>query len=283
MTSVALTDILCASSATVIVSGTDTSRTTGPASPAGGIAAFVVAMASTDLRTAPTRRGAGPAGIAAQLERAPACGFFLEHLTRRLLRRTLALLARLGGRPMQRALGLGLRVGRRGFGVDRRFRFGGLGRSRRARPLPRRPLPRLLRPRVPSSSCARSRVAAFPFARPFAASPAPAPCAILPRGRRFPSADRTDAGAAGVTGGATAGIATACAEPAQPRPPRPRAPRRARAASSSRRTSTRFLRTSTWIVRALPVESAALISVVCLRVSVMRFFGSAAAPCCLRR
>ena len=55
------------------------------------------------------------------------------------------------------------------------------------------------------------------------------------------------------------------------------------AASSSRRTSTRFLRTSTWIVRALPVESAALISVVCLRVSVMRFFGSAAAPCCLRR
>ena len=57
----------------------------------------------------------------------------------------------------------------------------------------------------------------------------------------------------------------------------------AAAASSSRRTSTRFLRTSTWMVRALPVESAALISVVCLRVSVMRFFGSEAAPCCLRR
>ena len=47
--------------------------------------------------------------------------------------------------------------------------------------------------------------------------------------------------------------------------------------------STRFLRTSTWIVRALPDASGALISEVCLRVSVMRFFGSAAAPCCLRR
>ena len=55
------------------------------------------------------------------------------------------------------------------------------------------------------------------------------------------------------------------------------------ASPSSRVTNTRFLRTSTWIVRALPVESAALISVVCLRVSVIRFFGSAAAPCCLRR
>ncbi len=54
-------------------------------------------------------------------------------------------------------------------------------------------------------------------------------------------------------------------------------------ASSSRRISTRFLRTSTWIVRALPLESAALISLVCLRVSVIRFFDSDSAPCCLRR
>ncbi len=39
-------------------------------------------------------------------------------------------------------------------------------------------------------------------------------------------------------------------------------------------TKVRFLRTSTWIVRALPVESARLISVVCLRVSVIFFFSS---------
>ena len=39
-------------------------------------------------------------------------------------------------------------------------------------------------------------------------------------------------------------------------------------------TNVRFLRTSTWIVRALPDESARLISVVCLRVSVIFFFSS---------
>ncbi len=103
MTSVAFTDILCASSATVIVSGTVTSRTTGPRD-AAGVAALVVAMAAADLRAAPARRGAGTARIAAQLERATACGFFLEHLARRLLGRTVvALLARLRGRSMQRA------------------------------------------------------------------------------------------------------------------------------------------------------------------------------------
>src|SRR5437899_214724 len=55
------------------------------------------------------------------------------------------------------------------------------------------------------------------------------------------------------------------------------------AGSSSRFTKTRFLRTSTWIVRALPIDPAALISVVCLRVSVIFFFGSPAAPCCFCR
>jgi len=49
-------------------------------------------------------------------------------------------------------------------------------------------------------------------------------------------------------------------------------------------TKTRFLRTSTWIVRALPVASACLISEVDLRVSVI-FLRSAlpAVPCCTRR
>ena len=55
------------------------------------------------------------------------------------------------------------------------------------------------------------------------------------------------------------------------------------ASDSSRFTKTRFLRTSTWIVRALPIDPAALISVVCLRVSVIFFFGSPAAPCCFCR
>ncbi len=47
-------------------------------------------------------------------------------------------------------------------------------------------------------------------------------------------------------------------------------------------TKVRFLRTSTWIVRALPVASAFLISVVCLRVSVIFFFSSLL-PCISRR
>src|SRR5258708_4111011 len=50
----------------------------------------------------------------------------------------------------------------------------------------------------------------------------------------------------------------------------------------SRLTKTRFLRTSTWTVRYLPVESVFLISLVCLRVSVILFFASAE-PCALRR
>ncbi len=47
-------------------------------------------------------------------------------------------------------------------------------------------------------------------------------------------------------------------------------------------TKVRFLRTSTWMVRALPVASAFLISVVCLRVSVIFFFSSLL-PCISRR
>ena len=55
-------------------------------------------------------------------------------------------------------------------------------------------------------------------------------------------------------------------------------------AASSRLTKVRFLRTSTWIVRALPLESACLISLVDLRVSVI-FLRSplAAVPCDVRR
>jgi hypothetical protein len=53
---------------------------------------------------------------------------------------------------------------------------------------------------------------------------------------------------------------------------------------SSRLTKTRFLRTSTWIVRARPLASACLISVVVLRVSVI-FLRSAptTVPCEVRR
>src|SRR6266436_4432647 len=53
--------------------------------------------------------------------------------------------------------------------------------------------------------------------------------------------------------------------------------------SASRLTKTRFFLTSTWMVRALPLASDFLmISEVCLRVSVILFFGSEE-PCALRR
>src|SRR5258706_2914120 len=52
--------------------------------------------------------------------------------------------------------------------------------------------------------------------------------------------------------------------------------------AGSRLTNTRFLRTSTCTVRYLPVASAFLISLVCLRVSVILFLASAE-PCMRRR
>ena len=51
-----------------------------------------------------------------------------------------------------------------------------------------------------------------------------------------------------------------------------------RAGASSRLTNTRFLRTSTWIVRALPDASACLISLVVLRVSVIFLRSPPAVP-----
>jgi hypothetical protein len=45
--------------------------------------------------------------------------------------------------------------------------------------------------------------------------------------------------------------------------------------TSSRWTKVRFLRTSTWIVRDLPLASACLISLVSLRVTVIFFFSVA--------
>src|SRR5687768_4462709 len=71
-------------------------------------------------------------------------------------------------------------------------------------------------------------------------------------------------GATGAGGGVSA--ATACAA----------------TSAGSRFTKTRFLRTSTCTVRYLPVESVFLISLVCLRVSVILFFASVE-PCALRR
>ncbi len=47
-------------------------------------------------------------------------------------------------------------------------------------------------------------------------------------------------------------------------------------------TKVRFLRTSTWMVRALPVASDFLISVVCLRVRVI-FFVPSLLPCISRK
>ncbi len=67
MTSEALTDILCARSATVMVSGTETSRMICSAGIADLVFALVATLAAPALRTAPSRR---TAGIAAGLERA---------------------------------------------------------------------------------------------------------------------------------------------------------------------------------------------------------------------
>ncbi len=57
----------------------------------------------------------------------------------------------------------------------------------------------------------------------------------------------------------------------------------AAAGASSRLTKTRFLRTSTWMVRALPEASACLISLVDLRVSVIFLRSPPVVPCALRR
>ena len=123
MTSAAFTDILCARSATEIVSGTMISRTSGPDAPRQRVAAFFVAMAPADFGGAsprPTRRR-----IAAQLERAAPRSFFLEHLAGRLLGGLVPLFARLRGRAMQRAFGGRLRLG----GGGRLGSRGGLGSS----------------------------------------------------------------------------------------------------------------------------------------------------------
>src|SRR5258707_5514056 len=78
----------------------------------------------------------------------------------------------------------------------------------------------------------------------------------------------TDAGAGAGAGARAAGASAATAA--------------AVTSFGSRLTKPRSLRTSTCPVRYLPVESVFLISLVCLRVSVILFFASAE-PCALRR
>ena len=77
-------------------------------------------MTSADLRSAPAGTGRA-GGIAAQFQRAPAGGFFLEYLAGRFLGRPVALLAGLGRGTMQRTFGgrLTLRDRRRLGGCDR--------------------------------------------------------------------------------------------------------------------------------------------------------------------
>src|SRR4030095_6984265 len=93
----------------------------------------IFAMTPAHLRTAPSRRSraAAAAGrIAAQLERAAACGLFLEHLPGRLLRGTIAaLVALLRRRAMQRAFLLDVGFGLRLLCFGSRLRSG-LGRLR---------------------------------------------------------------------------------------------------------------------------------------------------------
>ena len=267
----------------MIVSGTVTSRTCGPAA-CGDLVAFLVAVAMTDLRLAPAARRARARGVAAA-----------------------SLSARLRAASSENTWPGAFFVGSSrfspGFAAGRcsvpSFTAGafagaslrlGLGRLRaqlrpRPRPSPRPPRLPCAIVRCASRSCfaltsacwraisscacgASSSRAARSFcgddAKPGSRARLAPRAALRRRAARSPARGSTITGfghddlrrAARLTG---SGAATAGA-----------------GASSSRRTSTRFLRTSTWIVRALPLESAALISLVCLRVSVMRFFGSAA-------
>ena len=151
----------------MIVSGTVTSRTTGPA------AAGVDLAASSSSRwrpptfgCAPARRRGAAGDVAAQLERAAARRLFLER-GGAASSWSVALLARLGGRPMQRAFGRPPwpRRGRRRLAA-----FAASARPSRRPPPPRASFARLA-PRLP-----RSCFLAFVCCR-FAA---PAPCALLP-------------------------------------------------------------------------------------------------------
>ena len=251
----------------MIVSGIATSRTSGSAG-----AARAPSPPSSSCRVARRPCGCAPAGgrgaagdVAAQLERAAARRFFLEYRGPAPSSSACRVfVARLGRRPMQRAFGrrLASRGGvaglaaasARGFG-----RLGGFGRLRlRPRPSPR--LPRLrfsfLVLRLAACSCFFCSSSCWRAISSWRlASPRP----------RAPRAPRrcSDAGAAGGFGASSTGAA------------------RLRSRRASR--STRFLRTSTWIVRALPVESGGLDLGGLLARQRDLLLRLAAAPCCLRR
>ena len=234
MTSAAFTDILCARSATVIVSGTTISRTIGlgllrprdrpPSSswrwrpPFGLLQPAVAAPPVTSPRSLSARRRAAsswnawPGG---------------------LLRGLVLLLARLGG------------------GLDaacRRSSRRPAGRRPCAAASLRRPLPRRLRRRPVLRRRPWLRLLPAPASWSCAWFPAPASCcrsscwrAISSRALRS-SASRAACSSALTTGcgcGASLGASSTGA---------------GAASDSSRRTKTRFLRTSTWIVRALPLD-----------------------------
>ena len=252
----------------------------------------LVAMA-TGLRLAPAAAGRSAGGVAAKLERAAAGRVFLERGGAGLLGRPPFSPGLTAGRCSVPSVGdLGRRRRLRRDGL-RGFRSGGVGSDLRrllflARLAPGflfllagdvRLLARAQFLPLALLGLARRDLRRRQHRRPHRR-----------RGRRL--GRRRLGPARATTSGATSGVASTTTSGSRRgdrlddrRPPRPPdAPRPPAAASgSSRFTKTRFLRTSTWIVRALPVESAALISVVCLRVSVIFFFGSPAAPCCLRR
>ena len=281
MTSEAFTDILCARSATVMVSGTCTSRTIGSV----GAAKPCVAVArSSRGRWRPRRRRAAPAGGGAPPRRSSPRSL---DASRRLARASsCADAVRLGGLA---SAGLSLRLlaaawrDRAGAAclrrlAARRSAVGG-GASLGGRGLASTPRPASLRLRASASARASRRAASSALALPGFASCGFARCA-----RCF--------GCASSLPRRACARRLACAPRLALRALRRRVPRRrcaggggrrrlggdrrgGRPRPSSRLTKTRFLRTSTWIVRALPLASACLISLVCLRVSVI-FLRSAA-------
>ena len=242
ITSAAFTDMRCASSPTVMVSGTAISRTIGSVGCAkrGLLAAELRRRCRPPPRRMPAADAA--AGVAARLDRAPARGVVAQDRGRLCLLRLL----------------VGLGVAGAGLGACSVV-AGAAGRGAAAAPRP------------PLAFCSASLALALLL---FAQLGRLQLGELLLAPRLFLAqldllgvdrcGQRGAAGGGGGGGGASAATAAAVTS------------------AGSRLTKTRFLRTSTCTVRYLPVASVFLISLVCLRVSVILFFCSAE-PCALRR
>src|SRR5512132_312315 len=245
MTSTALTDIRCASSPTVIVSGTAISRTTGSAGCANAVSPALGAAARWRDPPLPCQ----PATPPPMSPRVLMVRRRTESSRRMVVCLTFLAFFSAFGSPAFGACRVPVAGAAAAAAAAAGATAGGAARS--------------------ICFCSASRRSRSCFSRSSAAWISDSCC------WRFCSCSRSSnslgsgpAGTGAGGGAAGAGISAAVAAAAS--------------SEGSRLTKTRFLRTSTWMVRALPIESDFLISLVCLRVSVILFFGSTE-PCDLRR